>query len=513
MKKFFVYLLLVFFINLFIPLNVFAKTVIKYKDVKNTDFQIVKKVDNHEKSYGLIDKNTKREILPNIYMRIKVLKLGEKIIFTANAGEYFTLYSPDGLFKNYLEQYYKSNNYLQKIKFENYPAQGIIQYQKKVDKNKYKYGLIVQNGDKIDVYKPNYNFKPFPDSNSIVSRMLNVTYLPISYYKWFIQGNDYIYTPVRINEEVNIDPNGTLTVKYKDISIDDKYFVINKWESYYLKDLKIKDLKNSKKYVNIKAPDKRAIEKFVKNAKSMEEIYIYLNASTNFEFINYPKNALIHLNNGLYLFENGKKYLYWDDKKFNNWRFSDMSNDYRDSFKLDRNLLINEITGLEISFQDSDNLIVKNLQTKKWGIIDKNENIKVPFEYDEIYAQGNNITEIISNIEDINAKKLYIRYEGKSNDYKLFLAKKGEYCGVINDKNEIIVPFENVNLMEEEGYKVFQKALENQLKQDKKSIKYGKVKRFFRRLPLNTFAIIMLPLAMVFPPLGFALFMGLEDMM
>ena len=506
MKKFFVYLLLVFFINLFIPLNVFAKTQdkYKYKDIKDTDLQIVMK-DKHSKK-ALINKKTNEQILPfAYYKKIKKVKFQNKIIISADTLNEVILYSPDGLFEDFFEKYISTNNYLQNIKFENYPKHVAIKY-KKGDK----YGLIIPDGNKIHILLPVHRNYEFLDGNSIASRMLNFTTSEniIEYgnkpenkrlfTEYGIQGTIYVYSefyvPYNIEEEITIK-DGVLNVVNKNISqINKDKILVRESDKFYLK------LKSGEKeYKNIKVPDKKEIRNFVLNAESLEEIYNYIKNTTNFEFVNYPKNAMIQINNKIYIFENGNKYVY---EISNN-----MDNDNNCVYFHDRNSIFTKVTGINISFQKLNNIIYKK---EKWGIVDKNGNIKVPFEYDGIYPQGSNIKEQIKNIDNLNADKLVIEYLGQSKDSGLFLAKKGYNYGVINDKNEIIYPFEIAKFMEFDDFNLLKKEINKKIRRDENSGRRDSIQHFFiYTLPLTLFTIVLFPFAIVCPPIGLALMMGL----
>ena len=76
-------------------------------------------------------------------------------------------------------------------------------------------------------------------------------------------------------------------------------------------------------------------------------------------------------------------------------------------------------------------------------MIDQEGNVKIPFIYDEIFTQNINVNEKISENE-----KLVMEYVSQSSENNIFIARKGKKYGVINENNEILVPFEYIKYSE-----------------------------------------------------------------
>lgn len=507
MKKIFFKLFVVFLINLLLTV-IPSSAKANYKNIKGTQLQILKQGN----SYFLVNKNTKEKVLPSSYSKIRKVKVEDKILIAADGfSHYVHLYSPNGIFDNFLKKYIEVNNYLENIKFENYPENAIIKYNKDG-----KSGLIIPEGDNVLITLPIYSQLVFPDGNSIASRMLNMSYSPLNnisdilkynqkkyncllsnsvgiYSKcsaYHIRYKNY-YIPTVIDEEVNID-NGTITVKYNKISVgNDTGGILGETydkDFYYFS---AKSYESDKKYKNITAYQNSEIKNYIKKSKSIQNIYEYINSTGNFEFKNYPETAMIEVNNILYIFDKDNVSALIFEKDKDKIYFHDS-----DSF-------ISRLTGLKISFQNPDNIIF--IQKGKWGIIDRYANEKVPFIYDEIYPQGSNIVENITNIEDINAQKLYVEYLGQSKDSNIFFARKGNYYGVINDKNEELVPFSDVKLIEANDYSIIKKQVEMKQKNEKNKIRKGKLKQAIIDFIFNVIVFILLPFALICPPVGYVI--------
>ena len=433
MKKFFVSILIVFLMNLFFPLSLtMAQT--EYKDVKGSNIQIVKK----DKKLGLIEKDTKNKILPVKYDRIKKLKIDDKLIFICVKDDFLTtIYSPDGLYSDYVSKYIEANNILQNIKFINYPKNGVIRY-----KHKKNYGLIIPERNFIHILLPIIPQIKFPDEDSVIAKVLNISFAPLNdiyltavfdYSPHYMSVTDYlngkggisgklVLTPANIDEDITVE-HGRISVKYKNI----KY---NKQNKFYV---------NSMSYPLYKAS----------HLDSVEQIYGSLNADSSlFYFDNYPKNMII-----LRKKSRQPKGLVSYNSDAANW--IDGCNDYYISGE---NSLISQLNNGIISFQNSDNFIVKS--GKKWGIIDGNNNVKVDFIYDKIVPLQISIRENVIPINDKNNSKKYkIVYEGKTKDLDLYLVYKGKKYGVIDSNENIIVPVENVKYADESDFKIIKKQI------------------------------------------------------
>ena len=434
MKKIFTSILIVFLINLFFPFSLAAMAQTEYKDVKGSNIQIVKK----DKKLGLIEKDTQSKILPVKYDRIKKVKIDDKLIFICVKDDFlFTIYSPDGLYSDYVTKYIEANNILQNIKFTDYPKNGVIRY--KHNKN---YGLIIPERNFIHILLPIIPQIKFPDEDSVIAKVLNISFAPLNdiyltavfhYSPHYMSVTDYlngkggisgnlVLTPANIDEDITVE-NGKITVKYKNI----KY---NKQNKFYVN------------YNNYPLNN-------VCNLDWTEFVYNTLNEqSTYYSFEKYPKDFII-LNQKYktekYLFSyiNGTKNLIYG---------------YDDYYISGANSLISQLNNGVISFQNLDNLIVKS--GKKWGITDRNDNVKADFIYDKIIPLKTAIREKVIPISDKNNSQKYkIVYEGKGNDLDLYLVYKGKKYGVIDSNENIIVPIENVKYADESDFKMLNKQI------------------------------------------------------
>ena len=115
-----------------------------------------------------------KKILPFKYERVRKIKADNKVAYAGENVAFISLYSPDGLYDNFMQTYYSQNNKLQNIKFENYPDEAVIRY-----KQSGKYGIIYVQGNIIHITKPVFEKVEFPDDNSIAGKMLNVSFAPL----------------------------------------------------------------------------------------------------------------------------------------------------------------------------------------------------------------------------------------------------------------------------------------------------------------------------------------------
>ena len=164
-------------------------------------------------------------------------------------------------------------------------------------------------------------------------------------------------------------------------------------------------------------------------------------------------------------FENGKQ-------------INKISDEYLSVYSPDYNMFINKVSNFYsntgISYQNSNRIIVKN-KDKKWWIIDKNNKVKVPFEYDKILSIGNNVNEQIINADDKKAKQLIVKYMGQSREYNMFFAIKDNQIGVINDKNEILVDFEPLKNPMDIDENILNKSVTKDVNSAKLSLKTGNI--------------------------------------
>ena len=366
------------------------------------------KTEKINSKYALIDKTANREVLPAIYDKIRKVKYDKKNIFIGETANYITLYSPDGLYDNFLRKYYLSNKYNSAVKFINYPEKAVIVY-----KQNKKFGLIAFENGILNITKPIYEKVSYPDENSIVSRFLNISYAP---YDSIIVYSSYIKGQYKFETLKNIFSGGD--VKYSISKIIFPKAEINE-------KIDVNETEMNVIYKNINFPEKKMIisdNKQENNKYSIEDIFSHIN-NTPFTFKGYPHNFVLKTGYHLFVYNNGEK--------------SQIIKPCSD-FQIQESL-IRSLTGLDIDF-DSNNIIAKH---SEWGIINGNNEIKVPFQYDLIIPLGSEVYEDII----INENQTVIEYKGKR-ETGLFLVKKGYGWGIINENNKIIVPFEFKRSME-----------------------------------------------------------------
>ncbi len=381
----------------------------KYRDIKGTNLQT--EYITNIKKYQLLDKNTKKIVsgIGKYYKKFKKINYnGETVIFGErddSRGDYYFLYSLKNSFSDFLLKYYELNNQNQNIIFKNYPKLGKLKY-KTSEKREKNTGYINVFGDYIDIILPTY-YSDYAenDDNSIISRLLGVSY-NINGYEWDL--------PAIIDEEVKVN-DGKLIVTYNDIKIQPE---VN-WYSKY----------------GYRLPEKYFQQAELFTFEYLNYYYTYLCNLFSLCLENYPLNALVQKQQSRNDFSGYDLYIYEKGKIVKT-----IKNKYKHFYFADSNSFINKSRGINISFISVQDIIAQDFKNK-YGIIDKDDNVLVPFIYDAIYPIGGNTQEKFDTFKN---GKLYIKYS-KQKPTDLFIVKKDGKYGVINNKNEIIVPIEFVN--------------------------------------------------------------------
>ncbi len=436
-----------------------------------------------------------KKIMPLEYDRIRKIKVNDKIVYVCEKNEFISLYSPDGLYDNFIKKYFIQNNKLQNMHFENYPTDGVIRY-KRMDK----YGIIYVKENIIHITKPMFEKVEFPDDNSLVGKMLNISFAPLDniilYVKYpkvknsdkylylnaqtlffsedYVLNSGYVYLPPSIiREEINIKDNN-LQVIYKNIKD-----VRNKYAIAYTQDsIQLYDMKNNKliKYKNLNL---KKIQKFPQ-IDSIESLYNFINTNTNLYLKNYPTKGKIQI---------GKKLYFFDSNKF------DRLNGIYDDFKLyGSGLYLNRLTGLKLCF-DEENIIVAK-RNDKWGIVDLFGEVRVPFIYDEITPIEIDLHEIISNIDDVNIEQLNLEYVSQSKSKNLFIARNGQKYGIINSQNDILVPLEYQKYSEKNDFDSIKTQIDITMQKEEQR---NNRKEMLHSIPWIITAYIIYPLSLLIP--------------
>lgn len=468
MKKI-ICLLLLFFCSLFFCNIVFAKT----NDDKTTiDIQgsLLKFEKQKNGTYDLVEYDSEgywKDSTSNY--KIKKRNVDGTSIYIAENEYNLFFYSPDKFVSEILPKYY---NAFDNIKFINYPNVGTIKYSVQAGKSEPFYTLVSVNPNyviikKIDKERPRLYNDNFDDSNSIISKLLNISYIKIP-------NCDYYYNieniPAFIDEEVKIE-NNKIFITYKNFSFQ-KHHELHNYPKIHKK-IAYDRTKRETIFTPI------GLVKF----KNIQELYNKIEKETPYKFINYPQNFILAESKSdgsgtvnLIFYENGKK-------------TKVLYTEYKDFYFSDINMFINQISDFNyngISYQNPNRIIAKN-KNGKWGMIDKDNNVKVPFIYDKILSIGNNVNEKIVNIDDEQAEQLIVKYMGQSKEYNMFFAFKDNKIGVINDKNDILVDFEPIKVLTNIDVNMINKSILANVKKAKLALKTG-----------NIIKIITLPLWLPF---------------
>ena len=447
MKKFICFLLFIFLS----VLPIFAddeQQNIQIEKIKGTPFS-VKKCGQY---YELTDSRNNKEtvIVPstseydNFHIKRKSFRGKKLVILKFDNDRYYSwnklylIYSPDKAFADLLTNYIELSNQNQNIIFKNYPKNGTIKYiTYRLDPAHETAGYIqILDDEVIKITSDNCAWGRVIYTKSLINMILSVYYPPFSTEE--MRFNKVYDVPFFIDEDVKIE-NGKLIITYKDmdntvLSEENKNFINEKNKKFSYK-------------------DKEKLSDSFENGKiNMHKLFSDLCSNKDFCFQNYPLNGimykLVHNNTfNIWIIENGKAVEKIPDNYSNVYPYSV----YNDAIMLNK-IIRNPL----FYFPSNENIIVKQKNSdrtipEKWGIIDKNNNIKVPFVYDLIIP----INEKSHETVNIKNGKVYINYIQKNedkNNNNLYIVKKDSKYGVINDKNEIIVPIEFINLSKDYSY-------------------------------------------------------------
>ncbi len=413
----------------------------------------------------IIDKNNNSVILPYKYDKIRKVKYEKKVVFVAENDDYITLYSPDGLYDNFLTEYYKSNKYNSNINFIGYPNYGIIKY-----KENNKFGLIYANNGMLHITKPIYDKIMFPDETSSASRFLEMSFAPpddILVYRTGAKGGYKFLTFSQI-----------LTEQYEDNSNDNyiSNFSIN--EEIQIAENSMNVIFNG---INVSSGEKIPVKKMNIQTPSvigsLEDLYSNIADNSPYLPVNYPQTGELKI--GYHLFV------------YNNSNVNEILLPCNDFYI--ENSLINRLTGANISFQNPDTIIAKN---GNWGIINRYNEIKTPFIYDVIYPLTDNYKEEMRK----EWNKIVLEYKGTERNNNLFLAKKGYGWGIINENNEIIVPFEYKKRADVKEIAGIKSQIYKKIQADEDKMERAEIRN---EIPATILNLILLPLWLIVPYPGY----------
>lgn len=420
----------IFILCLFLQINVSFSYSPKYeyKNIKGTDFSIGTLVDesyiNSHHGKILVKTDSKEKVIATHFDSIKKIKINNHNIFACNnKNNLIHLYNEEGYFETFIANYLK-NYHL--INFTSLPEN--IDF--KIDNGKDKYHR--KSRKYIQIYIDKNNLIVSNDKSKIFNKETN-----------YFQTNEHEYIKNKIFKNYKI-ANNKINANYQDI--------------IEYKNIKKIEYSNNDDIINV-----------LNSCNNIKEVYDYINKTTSFTFLKYPLQAVISGRSTIFIFDDkGNKI-----NKITTWNSNDKL--YHIDLISDENSLFEKFTKIDISF-DTDNIIVeqdinqwkqlknfykgkeKSIKSKyKKGIIDKNRNIKVPIEYDDIIPLKNFSDEEIININDKNTKKLNIKYIGNNNADNLFIVKKGNKLGLINDRNEFLIDLGKNKI-----------NLENEIKKSKK---------------------------------------------
>mgnify|MGYP006916111879 CR=1 FL=1 len=324
----------------------------------------------------------------------------------------------------FLQKYYSGYN---GIKFKNYPENATLIYSQKNGQNKTSFGIINVNNGIIKITQPIFGKVSYPDDNSLISKHLNITFAPLNK----ILGYDLKLGCFIKAEDFLSDKNQNV---YCGKALLQKAFVSENTE--------IVDGKIYSVFENIVYPEQNDIPfyKFVKSKgnitfsgnltneniklNTLKEMYDFFESNLNVEFVNYPDNIMFVSSDKLEVIDNeGKKVILYRGYDLN-----------------DKDSVFNNLTGLNASFQNSGFISVK--KNDCWGVIDKNKNIIIPFEYNYIEPFNYNIREKITKLP---GGKLKSEYLGKTGDNGIFLARKILFDSQTKKKSRIYYLLDSEN--------------------------------------------------------------------
>lgn len=474
LKKFLAFILLFCLFNLISPISSLA-----------SDSHNYCKIIKSGKKYSLVDKSTKETILPPEYNRINKFKYEDNIIYTAEKNNSIVFYSPGGFYDNFLENYYSG---FSNIKFENYPKNGSIIYSQKFGQSETRYGIInVENGI-ITITQPIFAKISFSDENSLIAKKLKISYAPlydiIGYSgesNCFVRISDYLketgltgYCGKDLLEKSNI---------YENIEIKNGMIYSRYENSIHPEEKPILSINPVKSKGNITF-DNNFGSGFIKFS-SVQELYDFFEKNLNAEFINYPENIMLLNGNKLEITENGEsKTLLYRNFNLNG-----------------KNSLFNRLTGLNVSFQNPDNIIAE--KNNRWGVIDRNNNVIIPFEYNGIEPFNFQILEKITVSEGGKFKLEFIENKG---DDGLFIARKNLYNSkthkqkiyyyLIDSENNIISSYESISPEDTEDMLTVKQQT---AKKNEEKIKAQRRKQLPVNILMFTADILFLPFYLIYP--------------
>lgn len=485
LRVFIIFLSVIFcFLSVFTSGAAFAD--VKTKNVRGENLLIVE----NNKLFGLKDKMSGQEILPVMYSDIKKIKYKNDTVFVGNYGYHKAFYSPEGLYDDFLFEYYSA---FPDVKFKNYPKNGSIIYKNKNGK----VGVVTVKDGILYVTDAIFEKAVYPDGNSLISKCLNISFASTEQIFLYFNDERSAVSLKNYIESGFFDKvlNGKIIIPKANVSenifvsnnvINSEYNYINFASDEFFAVFDRKTIYENRLNVTFSPVFRQNRQRLY----STEEFYELIENTYNIELKNYPEDFT--------LFDTDRA------ETIKDGRYSEIADVIPDTSCSCS--LISTITGLKISFQNTDSVIFR--EKGKYGMTDRYGNIRVPFIYDKLRPLVCNTSENISYNSE--TKKMIITYNGGDNDGKYFVASKNIYDKetgqkkrndyLIDSANKILAAFDNGDFSEYEGMKHATGEAANITKSD---INTENRRMFFKRLPGNlaeaALNIVFLPFLLVCP--------------
>lgn len=512
MKKIlFVFLLFISFSNYATASQVVHSSVY-LMDKQNDIPQNIKIVKNKSGYYGVVDKITKKELIPCKYGKIKklsndtvkvktdksdkqewkiltnnnlpvmntafekiaVFPIDEKKPKTIDNLIFIGIYSderiaqisiPSHSSKDFFKKIFEQNNKYSWIKFHNYPVDNAVL----VFKHDNYFGYITTKDDDYFMVLPLYSDIFVPDGNTSIYKQFGISYSDIenikigNYYNTLnLSGNLHEFTKGSLDAVIEPYIDEAVEVKNEELHFTFKNIV------FPYKDLFYSESRDGM-LLNSKGDKLSSSNKRTQKCSDIQPIQSFCdrcNKENFLKFSNYPQSKIyiksdVSTSNYAYIFDkNGDKF--------------EIRNVRRLNFP-DSNTLIYKFLG--VSYSNSERILTQ-AYNDKWGIIDRNGNVIVDYQYDSaVTLSAKDKSEV-----KYDGKNVYIIYKGIEIPYEdLVMVTKDGLSGVINKDGNILIPLKkrydknamlndlsnNKNLGFSDGLYLYDKMVKEEFKTEK----------------------------------------------